>query len=187
MLLDNIVTFYSIIDNHFLPSSLQISPRFLILHDFSPRRRRETQANAAGSNGNIRWKNSRGSGACCWLVYLYFAVRSGSLAVRSRSQITESNSFLRRRMHASKKHPQIFILAVHYRDDDALSDDSLWKTLPSVARSFSLSITGLFIVCINRPNRFTFVPEYIKKNVFSFPFLNLLLHRLLLNKRTKRK
>lgn len=87
-------------------------------------------------------------GGSRWLVYLYFAVRSGSLAVRSRGQINEANSFLRRRMHASKKHPQIFILAVHYRDG---TDDSLSGKLISLSPHLSLQLRCpiIFIVSLS--------------------------------------
>lgn len=70
----------------------------------------------------MRWRLLSGS------VYLYFAARLGSLAVRSRSQIAEANSFLRRRMHASLQETSAnFIWPSIYRDD-AVSP-ILWKLI----------------------------------------------------------
>lgn len=70
----------------------------------------------------MRWRLLSGS------VYLYFAARLGSLAVRSRSQIAEANSFLRRRMHASLQETSAnFIWPSIYRDDAVSS--ILWKLI----------------------------------------------------------
>lgn len=70
----------------------------------------------------MRWRLLSGS------VYLYFAVSLGSLAVRSRSQIAEANSFLRRRMHASLQETSAnFIWPSIYRDDAVSS--ILWKLI----------------------------------------------------------
>ena len=134
-------------------------------------------------------------GGSRWLVYLYFAVRSGSLAVRSRGQINEANSFLRRRMHASKKHPQIFILAVHYRDG---TDDSLSGKLISLSPHLSLQLRCpiIFIVSLSMTSLlyiyiYVCVPRFqsrlksftLQKNVFSFFIIIISLSLLFFKKK----